>query len=264
MKRSLLKLSLLVPVLTSCSASKRDILPAFYPLANGSAHTSAETPLPTYAEWFTRVMKDPDKELDLIEAATVLASHRLGTRYLPSAIPSFLHPVLARVQARLRLPSSPNEKIDAINEELVPALRRARATELKWLHEALGSEDGDCVVNSLLYLVAGDAIGLRLQPVLIPSHSFVSHFDGKARRNIETTDRGQHWSQEEYRAFLLRDDPTAANVLPELPDQLEQALRPCTRRQFVAVLLCQGVLNKGRAQRISSVRLNWRPTSTCR
>jgi tetratricopeptide (TPR) repeat protein len=192
-----------------------------------------------------QVLDTPDKEIDLVEAATVLASHRLGVPRLASAIPRFLIPLVEKARARLAPSSTPDEKIEALNAEVLPAIRRASGAELRWLHETLGAEEGGCAVNSVLYLIAGDLIGLTLEPVEIPTHVFVCHRSAERRRNIETTDRGQHWTAEEYRQFLLKD-PTALNVLPEVPESLDRAFAPCTRRQFVSALMCQAGAKSGK------------------
>ncbi|RPH49960.1 MAG: hypothetical protein EHM91_02545, partial [Planctomycetota bacterium] len=241
------KLALLLSVLASCSPSPQVPEPAPYTPAGDTVQAFDDRPVPHRAEWFERVMKDPLQNIDLVEAATIIASHRLDTPRASSAIPRFLHPVLQKVRAKLRPSSTPDQMIDALNEHLLPALRRAAAGELRWLSETLGSEDGECAVNSLMYLIAGDAIGLRLEPVLVPSHALVCFSSGELRRNIETTDRGQHMTSEEVRMLLSRD-PTSINLLPEIPEALEKALHPSTRRQFVAALLCRGAKERQKGE----------------
>jgi tetratricopeptide (TPR) repeat protein len=245
MRPSRARFAILLPLLASCTAGRQDrSLPPVSP-ARESAPPSVERPVPTLSEWLERMLKEPTREIDLVEAATVFASHRLGSSCPASAIPRFLEPRLEKVRARLRPSSTPNAKIDALNEELLPAIRRSGATELRWLHETLGADNGECAVNSLLYLIAADQIGLRLEPVVVPTHVLVCHRTPERRRNIETTDRGQQLSSEEYRLALLKD-PTTLNALPELPDALDRALAPCTRRQFVAALLCQAGAKSGK------------------
>lgn len=195
-----------------------------------------EPPVPRRDEWIARLLRRPEAEIDLVEAAVVLANHRLGESRAYSEIPRFLFPTLERVRRKVGDAATPDRTIDALTEELLPLLRQASSGSLKWLFEALAAEEGPCVVHTLLFVIAGDALGIRLEPVLIPTHAFVAFSSAESRRNIETTDRGQHWTAEEYRRFLLRE-PTALQVLPEEPTALERAFRAASRRRLVAVLL---------------------------
>ena len=54
-------------------------------------------------------------------------------------------------------------------------------------------------------------------------------------------------TSEEIRMLLSRDR-TSINLLPEIPEALEKALHPSTRRQFVAALLCQGAKTRQKGE----------------
>lgn len=198
-----------------------------------------EKPVPSFEDWIELEINAKDREPDLVLAATVLASHRSGHSIASSKIARWLNPILKRTRARTGALSSPNERLDVLVAELVPVLQSKGPSELRWLHESLGADEGPCAVNSLMFLIAGDELGLKLEPILIPSHVLVSHQSEQKRRHIETTDQGQHWSIEEYRMFLLRT-PTSLHQLAETPEALAKAFRSVHRRHFLAMLLCQG------------------------
>lgn len=198
-----------------------------------------DKPLPRFEDWIDREIREKNQNPDLVVAATVIASQRSGRTIPSSAIPRWLHPVLEKARARIAGASEPERRLDALIAELIPELKRRGSSDLRWLHETLGGEEGPCAVNSLLFLIAGDALGLELDPHLIPSHVLVSLKSGEKRRHVETTDQGQHWSPEEYRLFLLKT-PTSLHQLAEDPDALARSFQAVPRRHFLAMLLCQG------------------------
>jgi Tfp pilus assembly protein PilF len=203
-----------------------------------AASRTDEKVLRSRAAWFDALLQDPEAEIDLVEAATIIAAHRSDVTRPYSEIPRFLEPALRRVRQKVGAEAAAEEKIRALNEELLPVLRSAPVGHMKWLYTAVASMDGPCFFNTLMYLIAGDALGLRLEAVFIPGHAFVACEIGGRRRNIETTAHGHHRSAEEYRKHLLKD-PASPDALPELPDALERALRPVSRRQVVAAMLLQ-------------------------
>jgi tetratricopeptide (TPR) repeat protein len=202
-----------------------------------------EKPILSKAAWLERILKAPDEQIDLIEAATVLANHKTHGDQPYSSIPRFLSPSLRKVKLKVGDGKSPDAMIDALNEELLPELQRARKGQLRWLYETLGSEQGGCVVSSILYLIAADAIGLRLDPVLLPRHMLLTSITPERRRNIETTSRGEELPTSRYRELV--STPTEhPETLPEAAEDLEKCFGVISRRQFVSTLLCQTEASK--------------------
>lgn len=62
----------------------------------------------------------------------------------------------------------------------------------------LRDDTGNCLGHSTLYLAMAERLGLPLHGVAAPNHCFVRWDDGRVRRNIETTARGQARPDESY------------------------------------------------------------------
>jgi hypothetical protein len=200
---------------------------------------SGERGLPTREEWIHRILRDGGQEPDLVEAATVLANSKTRAPRPYSAIYRSLEPLVINAKSKLSPSATTGDKIDALNAEVVPAIRRGRTDEFSWLFEVFGKEEGGCLPSVLLYLVAADMISLDLKAVCLPAHIFLCHIGPEGRRNIETTDKGQHLTIPEYVRFLTRNT-FESEKFPEDEKSLEKYFSPITRRQFVALLLCQG------------------------
>lgn len=198
-----------------------------------------ERPLPSKADWLERIATRTDEEIDLVEAAMVLALDRSGTARPYSTLSRSLEPWLAKVRSSLPSDAGPSQKIEALNSILLPAIRTGRQGEFSWLFEVFGSDRGGCIYSVLLYTIAAEALGVRVTPVIIPRHVFLCHQSPEGRRNIETTGRGEHLTADEYRAlFFSTGEPSRIETLPEEPAALDKCMAPATRRQFVATLIC--------------------------
>ena len=74
------------------------------------------------------------------------------------------------------------------------------------LHYVMDTKMGNCVGLSMLYLSLTDRPQLPFYGVVAPSHIFVRYDDGKARINVETTDRGVQ-SLDSHYTKLFRTAP---------------------------------------------------------
>lgn len=189
-------------------------------------------------KWYAKLLLSQDDNVDLVEAATILANDRLGTSHPYRTIPSVLAASIVRAKGKLSHDSSPEEKISLLNIEVLPTIHEALKKELHWLHDAFGAESGDCFPSTLLYLIAADALSLRMQAVDAPKHMFACYESGTFRRNVETTDKGQHLSFEQYRIACSKDEKDT-ETLPADESSLRKYLVPLTRRRLVSSLLCQ-------------------------
>jgi regulator of sirC expression with transglutaminase-like and TPR domain len=228
--------TVLAAVLLGISAfSCRSASPPASGVPSESQELRPERPLPSRREWLDRLLRHPDEEVDLAEAAAVLAAERLRTKRSYFAIPDALKPHVERAKGSLRPDASAEEMIQALNREVLPAISRKGMKDFLWVHEAFGSEAGPCVSNSLLYLLAADSLGLPLEIVCIPQHVYLCHIEGERRRNIETTSRGESLLPKEYQKLLWSFPSPAA--FPEDPDALKAFIAPAGRRRFLSILL---------------------------
>src|SRR5262245_39423154 len=83
-----------------------------------------DRPLPTREALLRRLINTRDEDIDLIEAATVLAQ-RPGFNPRYSSIPRFIEPYLVEVKARLGPQSTDEDKTRALNEIVLPAITQA-------------------------------------------------------------------------------------------------------------------------------------------
>ena len=192
--------------------------------------------IPTEAEWIRRVLESTEKNVELIEASTVLASKLTGVERPYSTILSVLDASIRKAKEKTQGPASGEEKIRALNEFVLPAINASLKQELSWLRDAYASELGPCVPHSLLYLVAADALALPLELVSPPGHVYLRYTGEGRKRNIEATDVGQDLSEAEYLERLAKlPSPTTP-----LPGEMKDAtgfFTAVSRRQFVAELL---------------------------
>jgi tetratricopeptide (TPR) repeat protein len=208
-----------------------------------------DKPLPTKAEWLKQLIQHPDEEPNLVEAITVVACDRLGIRRPYSTIQRSLAPYVQSVGKRLKPSSTADNKIDALNEVVLPAIQQGLRGEFAWLMEALqapspadsGGETGTCFVSSTLYMIAAEMLSLRLEMFPLPHHVALCHVSTDRRRNIECTDKGQHLTLDQYRERWLKSDPDYTESIPEEKPAAEKFCAPFTRRQLAVVLMRQGV-----------------------
>jgi Tfp pilus assembly protein PilF len=186
------------------------------------------------------VVNGKEENLDLLEAAAVLVAHKTGTPVTPDDLSRSLGRYLQEIRAQLKPNADPGDKIDGLNRVLIPALRSGRETEFRGLFEAFGLEAGGCTYSCLLYWIAADTLGVPVEPIFIPRHVFLCHRSPRGTRFIETTSKGESLTIEEYRKRQLTGDITRSETLPEDEGALASYLRPATRRQFVASMICFG------------------------
>jgi tetratricopeptide (TPR) repeat protein len=205
------------------------ILPAALSCSGNPERPRARTS--TEAEWIARVLGSTENNIDLIEAATLLAPERPGSMIL-----DVLEPSIRKAREYLGDSASADEKIRALNEFVLPALTSALDEDLSWVRDAYASETGSCVATSLLYLLAADAIALPLEVVCPPGHVYLRYAGDGRKRNIETTAVGQNVPEAGYLKQLAHL-PRPYTPLPEDPRDAMELFDALSRRQFAALLL---------------------------
>jgi tetratricopeptide (TPR) repeat protein len=102
-------------------------------------------------------------------------------------------------------------KITALSTSLLQARKVSYLSNQYWRDSTLAAsllrKQGNCLATSTLFVLVGDALGLPIKLVVIPHHAFVRWDDGKLRRNIETTAKGETISDEDYLYRLNSCDP---------------------------------------------------------
>jgi regulator of sirC expression with transglutaminase-like and TPR domain len=115
-----------------------------------------------------------------------------------------LKAMTCEVGARIVNEDNPKKVVHAINEYLFidqkfqPDLRDPMGADPEnfYLNRVLDRKKGVCTGLSLLYLAMAEELGLPVYGVKIPGHFFVQYLSDSFFRNIETTERGRHYSKE--------------------------------------------------------------------
>jgi tetratricopeptide (TPR) repeat protein len=194
--------------------------------------------VPALADWL-KSLKDESQEPDLIEAASVIASHALKVPIAYETLPESLAPILAA--ARRRLPPTPTaaEIIEALNLELLPLTRGGRSPWV-WLQVSLGGTYGYCLPNTVIYLVAADRLGLRLSHLEIPGHVLACLERGDSGQiRIETTSQGQDLDDRHLERLMLQSGRSPFFALPSTPTDVKRTLQPRRRRDLALAMLVQ-------------------------
>src|SRR5262245_18789134 len=100
------------------------------PIPTESSHLSSEhlasipeeRRLPTKAEWLIQVSSQMDVKIDFVEAVTVLANEKSGVEHRYSTIHRSLSPHIELAKRRLSPSPTAVEKIDVLNDEVLPAI----------------------------------------------------------------------------------------------------------------------------------------------
>lgn len=203
-----------------------------------AASRGPEAHTPKRDEWLAALLNSADGKIDLIETTTVLTNSRADAQLSLSAIPDALAPYLNKVNASLPADADAERKIRALNEIVLPAIDGVRTTEFRQVQTAFpGGGLGHCVPNTLLYLIAADAVSLNLEVVYLPHHVCLRYTGPKGQRMIETTMGGVEMSMEQYREFIT--SRFKEETFPEDEAQLKLFFGSISRREFISLLLCQ-------------------------
>ena len=185
------------------------------------------------AKSIDEVLALPDEEIDIGMAALLI-----GREYDPTFDAARyvvrLDQTALELRDRIGGESDPEKIVAIINDYLFTesgyvALREGEYEPVHgFLHVLLDHKRGQCSSLSTLYLAVAERLGLPCFAVAVPRHVFVRYVADEASINIETTDRGARWSDEDY-AHRLR--------VPETPAAGSFHMRNLTKRQFLADLL---------------------------
>lgn len=206
-----------------------------------AASPATSDALPSKKEWLSGLLSDHAREIDLVEAVLVLVNATVDPKRNRSDLLGPLEPALRRVRMQVGPRASADEKIDALNRELLPDLKTAVKGNLRWLADQFSGPSGHCVTYSVVYAIAAETLSLKMDPVRLPQHVFLTIDISGRRRNVEMTQQGASLTLDQYRDALakLAGPGDLLETLPEGANDLEKMFRPLTRREFVALLLCQ-------------------------
>lgn len=131
-----------------------------------------------HAERFGRMVAGADEEINLAEAALVIAAEEYRDLDIPAYLAQ-LDDLAATLKRRLRADISPADKIIALNrylfEELGFAGDAANYYDARnsFLNEVLDRKRGIPITLALVYIEIGRRIGLPVQGVSFPAHFLV-------------------------------------------------------------------------------------------
>ncbi|MGD8789107.1 MAG: tetratricopeptide repeat protein [Burkholderiales bacterium] len=130
------------------------------------------------AERLTEIIGGPEREIPLLEAALLVATHRypdLDVGYYLDTLDNFG----AHVAGQIENDSAPAEKVVAINHYLFDELGFAPNAQdyfdprNSFLNEVLERRTGIPITLSLVYMAVGRALGLAMNGVCYPGHFLV-------------------------------------------------------------------------------------------
>jgi tetratricopeptide (TPR) repeat protein len=196
--------------------------------------------IPALDEWIERLTGE--QEPDLIEAASVIASHALKVPIAYETLPESLAPILAAARRRMPARSSPKDIIAALNLELLPAMDSASQLQWGWLWKIFSEAiEGSSLPRTLLYLIAADGLGLKLGHLELPYRVQPCTLgSGDSQIRVETMDQGRHHHDHPIRQSLMKPNGSF-NVLPASAEDLQLALRPLGRKAFALLILARAL-----------------------
>jgi regulator of sirC expression with transglutaminase-like and TPR domain len=132
----------------------------------------------TSAERWKEIVAGPEEEVDLAEAALVIAAHEYPDLDIPAYL-AHLSEMAATLKRRLREDISPTETLIALNRYLFDELGFSGNTgdyydpRNSFLNEVLDRRLGIPITLSLVHIEIGRRIGLALHGVSFPGHFLV-------------------------------------------------------------------------------------------
>lgn len=105
-----------------------------------------------------------------------------------------LDALAAKAKERLKGVEDARGIVAGLNDVLLKDRKVTYISNKYWRDSTLAASllrgQGNCLSTTTLFAVVAQRLGLPVHAVLVPGHAFARYDDGKARINIETTDRG--------------------------------------------------------------------------
>lgn len=130
------------------------------------------------AERFMRIVAGPDEQINIAEAALLIASEEYSDLDIPAYLAS-LDEMAGKLKRRLRPDISPADTIVALNRYLFDELGfSGNAAEYydprnSFLNEVLDRKRGIPITLAIVYIEIGRRIGLPVQGISFPAHFLV-------------------------------------------------------------------------------------------
>jgi len=164
-----------------------------------------------------QIMSQPDNRVNLAE--TVLSfTKKVNPKIDINKYLKKLDEMTEELRVKIGSQTDPEKVVDLINEYLYKdnAMRVGRMDfSLKgvdlfvdistpvseddfWLDGVLDANQGSCLGFTILYLALAERLNLPFYGVLLPGHIFVRYDNGKYQHNIEPTNQGEKYTDEDY------------------------------------------------------------------
>ncbi len=194
--------------------------------------------LPAARERFTQLVSGPEGELDLAEAALLIAQEEHPELDVAAYLRR-LDELAAAVRARLPEAPEPTEIIHSLNIQLFGEEGLAgNESEYydprnSFLNEVLDRKRGIPITLSLIYLEVGRRLGLPLAGVGFPGHFLVKYSGADGELVLDPFAGGVTLSREELAQKLRRMYGDANPFLAQIP----QLLAPASKKEILLRML---------------------------
>jgi len=200
---------------------------------------------------FAGLSKTPDEKVNITEIALVIAK-KVHPDLDVDVYKGKLRTLAGEIKSRIGDEKEPEKVIRIIGDYIYNARKEKNPNmdwssmfinprdkgqiDKSWLNVVLDSMDGNCIGFTTLYLGLSEELGVPFYGVSIPSHSFVRYDNGKKQRNIETTQKGENLSKEEYMDMIKENFRTSFS-----DDDINRGLyyRNLSKKEMVGLLLTQ-------------------------
>ena len=132
----------------------------------------------SYAERWNEIAAGPESDIDLVEAALLIAAHEYPSLDVPAYL-ARMDRIAATLKGRLRRDIGPVESIVALNRYLFEELgfsgdaREYYDPRNSFLNEVLDRKLGIPITLAVVYIEVGRHVGLALHGVSFPGHFLV-------------------------------------------------------------------------------------------
>jgi tetratricopeptide (TPR) repeat protein len=121
------------------------------------------------------------------------------------------------------------DSIKIINENLFYKQQLFFKNECEFISDILVRHCGNCASFSAYYLAVAERLGIKnLYPVLAPTHIFLRYDYNGTKINIETTQKGENYSDEWYRNYFGVSEKILLS---------DTYFRNLSQKEFIAVLI---------------------------
>ena len=194
--------------------------------------------LPAARERFTQLVSGPEEELDLAEAALLIAQEEHPELDVAAYLRR-LDGLAAAVRARLPEAPEPTDIIHSLNiqlfgeEGLVGNESEYYDPRNSFLNEVLDRKRGIPITLSVIYLEVGRRLGLPLAGVGFPGHFLVKYSGADGELVLDPFAGGVTLSREELAQKLRRMYGDANPFLAQIP----QLLAPASKKEILLRML---------------------------